>query len=423
MSINTGPDGSNPLSPGLHSEQASTRPSYQNMKAQNQINEINHINSGKFSLLVLCVSSFLLLIVLILFSGDKTATAFADEQSLVIQNAKVNVQSISIQPSYIKQRKVYGLIESAKQANLGFELSGVIDVTLVVEGERVVKGQVLATLDKQRLFAQKKELDATLVKAKADATLASLSAKRTAELVKKRLEPEQRLDEANANLDAANALVNEVKARHESLDVELRKSSLIAPFSGQVVQQLLDLGTVVTTGQAVFSLMAEMDLEARIGLPTRSPLALNLGERYELSYEGETLPAILISIAKQRNRATRAVDALFKIDAKMAQKRYLMSGDLVSLSVDVQIEKQGVWIPMSALSNGVRGLWTLFIIDKSSGSQIIQPRSVYVEYMEQERAFVSGAIAQGELLVVSGLHRLTPNQVVQNVQVINTARN
>jgi len=306
---------------------------------------------------------------------------------------------------------------------LGFELSGVIDETRVVEGERVVKGQILATLDKQRLFARKKELDATLVRAKADATLASLSAKRTAELVDKRLEPEQRLDEANANLDAANALVNEVKARRGGLDVELQKSSLVAPFSGQVVQQLLDLGTVVTTGQAVFSLMAEMDLEARIGLPTRTPLALNLGQGYELSYAGETLPAILISIAKQRDRATRAVDALFKIDAQTAQKRYLMAGDLVSLSVDVEIEKQGAWIPISALSNGVRGLWTLFIIDKSSGSQIIQPRSVYVEYMEQERAFVSGAIAQGELLVVSGLHRLTPNQVVQNLQVTNTASN
>ncbi|MFT6328523.1 MAG: RND family efflux transporter MFP subunit [Bermanella sp.] len=420
MSINTDPDGSNPSSSSLHSEQASTRPSYQDMKAQNQINQIN---SGKFSLLVLCVSSFLVLIVLILFSGDKTATAFADEQSLIIQNAKVNVQSLSIQPSYIKQRKVYGLIESAKQANLGFELSGVIDETPVMEGERVVKGQVLATLDKQRLFAQRKELDATLVRAIADATLASLSAKRTAELVKKRLEPEQRLDEVNANLNAANALVNEVKARHESLDVELRKSSLVAPFSGQVVQQLLDVGTVVTTGQAVFSLMAEMDLEARIGLPTRSPLALNLGQRYELNYAGETLSATLISIATQRNRATRAVDALFKIDAQAAQKRYLMSGDLVSLSVDVEIEKQGAWIPMSALSNGVRGLWTLFIIDKSSGTQIIQPRSVSVEYMGQERAFVSGPIAQDELLVVSGLHRLTPNQVVQNMQVINTARN
>ncbi len=378
---------------------------------------------SKLSLLFLCTCSFVLLIVLILFSGDKTAIALADEQSLVIENAKVNVQAISIQPAYTKQRKVYGLIESAQQANLGFELSGVINETLVAEGVRVVKGQVLATLDKQRLMAQKKELDAALLRAKADAKLASLTAKRTAELVKKRLEPDQRLDEANASLDAANALVNEVKARHESLNVELQKSSLIAPFNGQVVKQLLDSGTVVTMGQPVFSLMAEVDLEARIGLPTQSPLALSVGERYTLSYEERTITAKLISLAKQRNRATRAIDALFKIDAQAAEQLYLMPGDLVSLSVDVEIDKQGAWIPVSALSNGVRGLWTLFVIDKSTGSQIIQPRSVYVEYMEQDYAFVSGALDQGDLLVVSGLHRLTPNQVVQNIQVINTARN
>lgn len=386
------------------------------------MNTNNNVGS-MLSLLFLCISSFTLLIVLILFSGDKTAIAFADDQSLVIENAKVNVQAISIQSAYTKQRKVYGLIESAQQANLGFELSGVINETLVAEGERVVKGQILATLDKQRLMAQQKELDAALLRAKADAKLASLSAKRTAELVKKRLEPDQRLDEANAGLDAANASVNEVRARNESLNVELQKSSLVAPFNGRVVKQLLDSGTVVTMGQPVFSLMAEVDLEARIGLPTQSPLALSLGESYTLSYEDETIPAKLISLAKQRNRATRAVDALFKIDAQTAEQLYLMPGDLVSLSVDVEIDKQGAWIPVGALSNGVRGLWTLFVIDKSTGSQIIQPRSVYVEYMEQDYAFVSGALDQGDLLVVSGLHRLTPNQVVQNIQVINTARN
>ena len=180
---------------------------------------------------------------------------------------------------------------------------------------------------------------------------------------------------------------------------------------------------MVTTGQPIFSLMADVDLEARIGLPTQSPLALNLGERYPLSFEGQSIPSTLISMARQRNRATRAVDALFEIDALAAEKVYLMPGDLVSLSVDVQIEKQGAWVPISALSNGIRGLWTLFVVDNTSGSQTIQPRSVYVEYMEQDRAFVSGAIAQGELLVISGLHRLTPNQTVQNVQVLNTARN
>ena len=306
---------------------------------------------------------------------------------------------------------------------MAFEIYGVIEQIRNVEGERVRKGQILATLDEQRLFAQKKELDAVLLRAQADARLASLSANRTAELVKKRLEPEQRLDEAMAGLDAANALVNEVIAKHESLGVELQKSTLVAPFDGQLVQQLLDSGTVVSSGQPVFSLIAELDLEARIGLPTQSALVLNLGQSYALSYAGKTLPSILISLAKQRNQATRTVDALFKIDPQVAQKRYLISGDLVSLSVDVQMQKQGAWIPISALSNGVRGLWTLFVIDKSSGSQVIQARSVYVEYMEQDRAFVSGAIVQGELLVVSGLHRLTPNQLVTNIHLLNTARN
>jgi exoribonuclease R len=63
---------------------------------------------------------------------------------------------------------------------------------------------------------------------------------------------------------------------------------------------------------------------------------------------------------------------------------------------------------------------TLFVVDKSTDEQIIQSRSVTVEYIEEERAFVSGAISQGELVVVSGLHRLTPNQTVQNVQMTTT---
>ncbi len=417
MTINNDSTGSD-LSASVSADQPST---------DNEAAYIGEINSdlhqGKLSLLFLCASSFVLLIVLVLFSGDKTVSAFNDEQAMAVENAKVNVQTVFIQPSYSKQRKVYGLVEAEQKADLGFELSGLIAQTQVAEGQRVSKGQILATLDTERLLAQKKELDAAFLRAKADAKLAGLTANRTIELVKKRLEPEQRLDEANANLEAANALVNEMKARQGSLAVELEKSQLRAPFSGQVVQQYLDAGTVVNAGQPLFSLLGEANLEARVGLPARSPLALNLGDKYSLSYKNTIVPSVLISLSKQRNRATRAVDAIFTIDADAAERLYLMPGDVISLSVDVEINKQGAWVPASALSNGVRGLWTLFIVDKSTGEQIIQARSVTVEYMEEQRAFVSGAISQGDLVVVSGLHRLAPNQTVQNVQVINTARN
>ncbi|MDT0582310.1 MULTISPECIES: efflux RND transporter periplasmic adaptor subunit [Alteromonadaceae] len=373
--------------------------------------------SGRQHLILLSVGSFSLLAILLLFSGEKTANAFSEAESMVMQNASVEVQEIMLQNAYSKQRKVYGLIESATQATIGFELSGVINELYVKEGDSVAKGQALAGLDLQRLLAQQQELEAALTRAQADANLAKLSNNRIAELVKSKLESSQRLDEAEANLDAANAAVNEVIARQERLAVEIEKSTLKAPFDGQVVSQILDPGTVVSSGQGVFSILSQQRLEARIGLPTNSPLALKIGEVYPLNFNGQVLNSRLSSIAKQRNRATRAIDAVFAIESVDLEQTYIMPGDIVSLSVDVDVQHTGAWVPVAALANGVRGLWTLFIVSEVDGKQIVQPRSVQVEYMEQDRAFVSGAIEQGDKLIVSGLQRFTPNQAVNNVSV------
>jgi hypothetical protein len=108
---------------------------------------------------------------------------------------------------------------------------------------------------------------------------------------------------------------------------------------------------------------------------------------------------------------------VFAIAPSDFEKTYIMPGDIVSLSVDVDVQHTGAWVPAASLANGVRGLWTLFVVSEVNGKQVVQPRSVQVEYMEQDRAFVSGAIEQGDKLIVSGLQRFTPNQAVNNVRV------
>lgn len=382
----------------------------------NYISAIKNL-SAKAKLTLLGVVCFILLCILLVFSGENTEQALSSDDALVIQNAKVSVNELVIQDAYEKSRKVYGLIEPTTQANLGFELAGVIAEVKVKEGDVVTKGQELARLDIQRLQAQKEEVSAALKRAKADARLATISAQRIEELVNAKLESSQSLDEAQANLDAANALVNEVSARDERISVEVEKSVLRAPFDGQVVSQLLDEGTVVTNGETLFSLLAQGQLEARIGLPTQTPLALNIGQEYRLVFNEQEVGSTLVSISKQRNRATRAIDAIFSIDQSAAENTFMMPGDIVSLSVDVTVPKTGAWIPTSALANGVRGLWTLFVVTDVNDEQQIQPRSVQVEYVKNDRAYVSGAIKEGELLVVEGIQRLTPNQVVKNVVV------
>jgi hypothetical protein len=94
----------------------------------------------------------------------------------------------------------------------------------------------------------------------------------------------------------------------------------------------------------------------------------------------------------------------------------MVSGDLVSLTVDIPIQTSGAWVPISALASAVRGLWTLYVVDANS---TIQTRLVSIEYANKTKAFVSGAINDGEQVVVSGIHRLVPLQTVTNVVEVN----
>lgn len=373
------------------------------------------VKPNRLLLAGITVVSVSLLVILMVFSGNQSLLALDENKLLVIQQSKVEVSTINMQTNYIKPRVVYGQIGSVQQSDIGFELSGTLHQVVVIEGASVTKGQVLANLDISRLKARENELKSALVSANANAKLAKLSAQRITQLVKQNLEPQQRLDEVQAQLDTANAATSEAQARLDSLKVELAKSSLVAPFDGQVVRQYLDAGTVLISGQAVFSIIAQEALEARIGLPEQTAFGLTVGETRELAIYGQTFMAQVSSVAKQRNQVTRTIDAIFTINTNslsVQQKALMISGDLVSLTVDNPMQTLGAWVPISALASGVRGLWTLYVVDDNN---IIQSRLVSIEYADKTKAFVSGAINEGEKVVVSGIHRLVPQQSVTNV--------
>ncbi|MDT0595572.1 efflux RND transporter periplasmic adaptor subunit [Glaciecola petra] len=369
---------------------------------------------NKALLFGVCGVCFVLLMVLMMFSGNHAAQALNNEDLLSMQNAKVEVLSIKVQNSYTKPRSVFGQIEAVKKSDIGFELSGSLQSIEVLEGQNVVKGQVLASLDTARLSAQKSELKSALARSKANLALAKVSQKRVVKLVDNKLEPQQSLDEAQAQLDAAIAAVEEASARVNTLEVEIRKSILYAPFDGQVVQQFFDAGTVISPGQAIFSLIASDNLEARFGLPDNTAFGLMKGQNYTLNIQNTPFTATVKSVAQQRNQATRTIDALFSIninDLSLQQRQFMVAGDLVSLSVDLALPKQGAWVPISALASGIRGLWTLYVVEGDK----VQTRLVSIEYSDQEKAYVSGAIKNGDLVVRGGIQRLTPKQTVKNV--------
>ncbi|TRY31424.1 efflux RND transporter periplasmic adaptor subunit [Aliiglaciecola sp. M165] len=331
---------------------------------------------------------------------------------------RVEIIQLTPEQAYQQQQLAYGRVEAANLSNLGFELSGKLQTILVDEGDTIVAGQLVASLDTQRIDASMKELEAALQRARADARLAKQSQDRVKELVEKKLESTQRLDEVNESAQATLALVEETQARINTLKVELDKSQLRASFDGTIVSRPVDAGTVVSAGQAVLVAQQKSAYDARIALSSDHIKDLAVGQQHTLSANDVLLSGRIKSIATTRQLDTRTIDVIFSLEPNGL---HLLPGDLVALTYSKQVNEEGVWVPKQALSSGIRGLWTLFTVN-GKGQKTVTSRSVEVLYSGETHSFVRGAISAEDWMIVNGAQRLVPGQLVEAVESPVTAR-
>lgn len=359
--------------------------------------------SGKFTLLISIAVFTAALVVLLMTAGLGNATQTPEARLPVA----VSTGTITIQSGFEAPINVFGLVESPKATSLSFDVAGQVTRMLVEEGDVVSKGDILAHQDLQRLNARKRELQAALERANADLTLAKVNSDRTTSLVERKLESAQRLDEARASLNVAKAQVSEMQAALESLNVEIAKTTLVSPFDGVVNRRFFDEGSVVSAGSPVFGITSIDNYQARFAVPAdvveqfdvNEPVLVRVGDIDVAGTVSQRLPT--------RNVQTRTVDILVTLN----NNEKVRPGDMAILSAFRSHTETGAWLPVNALSNGLRGLWRVFVLSGQSNATI-EARVVEVVYTDGNKAFVRGALKDGDIYVDEGTHKLAPGQMV-----------
>lgn len=326
-----------------------------------------------------------------------------------IKKVLVNVMPIEWHEQYVQKRLVVGRAEAPQTTAIGFDQGGSVVDIFVDDGQAVEQGQTLAVLDNQRFKAQMNELTAILNRAKSEANLAELSLKRVVELVAKKLESAQRLDESTESVNAAKAFVDEILARKQTLLVEISKTKLLAPFNGSVVRRLVDKGTVVRTGQTLFNLQQNGQLEARFALSADHVNKFSIDQVIAVTTKTNQTLGKIKSIAQQRRLDTRTVDMIISLTEPNLS---ILPGDLLHIDISSNIDAQGFWVPRKALVSSVRGLWSLFTVEEIDGEQQLVVKLVEVVHADDKKAFVRGALKEQVSVVIEGVHRLVSGQKV-----------
>lgn len=324
---------------------------------------------------------------------------------------KVRVQSANYIDAVEIEELFTGIAEARRTSRLGFQTGGRIEQIAVRIGDQVAAGETLARLDTRALVAQLAAAQAAVEEARAAHRLALDTATRQRSLQAQGHVSLQRVDEANAQADAALARVEAARAQADTLRVQIDLAQITAPFAGVITSRLADEGAIAGPGQGILDLVETGDLEARIGIPARLVSELQPGSTYTLEAETGPVTAELRSVTGVVDVVQRTVSAVFEI----GENAGVPSGAIVRLRMMRSLEEKGFWVPVKALTSANRGMWTLYAVVPDGEGWRTQARIVEMVHPAGERAFVRGPVNPDELIIIDGLHRITPGIRVEPV--------
>lgn len=285
-----------------------------------------------------------------------------------------------------------GEIHARHELALAFRVPGKIIERMVDAGAEVKAGQALARIDPADAGLQAGA-------ARAQYQMAKNEVARYRELRSKGFISQSALDAKEAAFEAAEAQAG--LSRNQTDYTVLR-----AERDGVIAASVVDVGQVVSAGQAVMRLAQSGEREVAIEIPETEYAARHVGDAATVTLlNGVSIPGRLRELSPLADAASRTYAARIAIDAK--------SGD-VALGMTAHVNFEGVRatsalvIPLSAIYQQGKetAVWIV------ANDHTVSLRAVKVASYSDEGAVIAGGLVAGERIVSAGVHRLSPGEKI-----------
>ncbi|MCR2770519.1 efflux RND transporter periplasmic adaptor subunit [Enterobacter kobei] len=185
-----------------------------------------------------------MLLSLLLVGCDNSVAQNAAPPAPAVNAADVVVKSISQWDSF------NGRIEAVESVQLRPRVSGYIDKVNFTDGQEVKKGEVLFTIDDRTYRAALEQAQATLERAKTQASLARSEANRTDKLINTNLVSREDWEQRRAAAIQAQADIRAAQAAVDAAQLNLDFTKVTAPIDGRASRALITSGNLVTAGDS-----------------------------------------------------------------------------------------------------------------------------------------------------------------------------
>jgi membrane fusion protein (multidrug efflux system) len=304
--------------------------------------------------------------------------------------------------------ELQGSVATKQNLILYPEFSGLLTKIYVKEGQKVSKGQLLATIDDAGLSEQVAQMEVQL-------SLAKTTFERQKRLWEQKIGSEIEFLQAKATYEGQENAVNQLKS-------QLAKTSVRAPFSGIIDDIISEPGTVVGAGASQLLRIVNLDnmyIEAEV--PEVYLSRIVPGKTVEVYFPilGETLNTKVDQVSNFINPNNRT----FKITVLIKNNEKLIKPNLTAkIKINDYTNEQAILIPQSIISENSLEEQYIFIAQKIDKNDKATAKKMIVKTGKTQGDFVEvlEGVASNEIIINEGARNVKDGQ---RVRILNVERN
>jgi len=350
------------------------------------------------------------------------------------ENPKTQPQAKAVQIVAVQEEKMAGglrysaNIKPNHQIDLFFKNGGYVATLLQVrgkdgmrrdiqDGDRVSRGQILATLRDRDYSLKEAQAKASFAEAEAALEQARQDFKRSEKLFASGSITKPDFENAKARLDMMEAKTAGTQALLDEARLALEDASLRSPISGVVLKKNIERGSLAGPGAAAFVVADTSLVKAEFGVPDVLLKYVQIGKSYALvsdAYPGEEFRGRVSRIAAAADAGSRVFDVEIAIPNPQDK---LKTGMVMSLLIhDAKLPKPIAVIPLNAIirPRNNPAAFAVFMVARKDGKSIASMKIVKLGEVVGNRMTVLEGLKAGDQVVGNGAALLQDGEEVKD---------
>ncbi|WP_026893536.1 efflux RND transporter periplasmic adaptor subunit [Clostridiisalibacter paucivorans] len=378
----------------------------------------------------------LVMVIAIVWNLTGCASKEVSSESEPLKPAKVVEVKVD---NYAQDMEISGNVKPGKLIKAAFKVPGVVDFIYVEEGDRVVEGQSLMSLQSHdyelNVTATKAQYEALEQKSASAVKSAINQAEANLNFVKTQHERVKRLYEKGAVAkktleEIETALVVAENKHQEALDAEgisetqlkqakaawdlaaskLTDTVLKSPINGTVIKTIFESGETIAPGYPAVVLGKLDELEVEIGVPDNMVKNITIGDEVDVLIYGLDLETkgTVKNIDTTADQQTRTFGVKINIDNK---DLIIKPGMIAKVKIQPKNKEdmKGILLPVDSVIKYTEGA-VVFVVNEES---VVEERPVQTGEVIKDKIKILQGLNEGEKVVVEGQYKLKSGDKVK----------